>query len=68
MRAAAGGDARGIVGDVIDAVERHAEPFRDKLRKARFVALPGGHRAHHQLDPAFGQHGDFGRARAARRW
>ena len=45
----------GVVGDVNDAVERHAEPFGDELRKARLVALARGHRAHHQLDPALGK-------------
>ena len=59
MRAAARGNPRRIVGDVDDAVERHAEPFADKLRKTRLVALPRGHRAHDQLDLSFGQHGDF---------
>ena len=60
MRAAAGRDPRGVVRDVIDAVERHAEPFGDELGEARLVALAGRHRAHHQLDPALGQHGDLG--------
>ncbi len=49
-----------VVGDINDTLERHAEPFRDKLGKARFVALSRGHRAHHQLDLAFGKHGDLG--------
>ena len=50
----------GVVGDIVDAVERHAEPFGDELREARLMALAGGHGAHHQLDPAFGKDGDLG--------
>ena len=60
MRAAARGDPCGVVRDVVDAVERHPEPFGDELRKARLVALPRGHRPHHQLDPALGQDRDLG--------
>ena len=51
--------SRGVVGDVNDALERHAKPFGDELRETRLVALSRGHRAHHQLDPAFGKHGDL---------
>lgn len=50
MRAAAGRHPRGVVGDVGNAVERHAEPFGDELGKTRLMALPRRHRAHHQLD------------------
>jgi hypothetical protein len=40
MRTAAGPHARGVVRDIVDCRERHAEPFGDELRKARLVALP----------------------------
>ncbi len=60
MRAAAGGDPRGVVRDVIDRLDRHAEPFGDELGKARLVALARRHRTHHQLDPALGQDRDLG--------
>ena len=53
-------DPIGVVGDVDDAVERHAEPFGDELGEARLMALSGRHRAHDQLDLAFGKHGDLG--------
>src|SRR5271168_1343271 len=49
-----------VVGDVSDALERHAKPFGDKLRETGLVALSRGHRAHHQLDPAFRKYGDLG--------
>ena len=54
MRAAAGLDPRGVVRDVVDAVERHAKPFGDELRKARLMALARRHRADHELDPPSG--------------
>ena len=60
MRAAAGADAVGVVGDEIDALERHAEPFAEQLREAGLVALAAVHRAEHQLDAAFGAHRDLG--------
>ena len=54
MRAAAGRDAIGVVRDVIDAVERHAEPFGEELREAGLVALAADIVPMHQLDPASG--------------
>ena len=68
MRAATRRNPGGVVGDVSDALERHAKPFGDELREAGFVPLSRGHRAHHQLDPAFGKHGDLGALARARRW
>ena len=46
--------------DVVDAVERYAEPLGDKLREARLVTLTGGHCPHHQFDPSLRQDGDLG--------
>ena len=52
-------DPSGVVGDVIDAVERDSKPFRNELGEACLVPLPGRHRAHHQFDPAFRAHSDL---------
>ena len=60
MRAAARLHAIGVVGDEIDAVEGHAEPFGQELREARLVALAAIHRAEHQFDPALGADRDLG--------
>ena len=54
MRAAAGAHPVGVVGDEIDAVERHAEPFGQELGEAGLVALAAVHGAQHQLDAALG--------------
>src|SRR5438270_7735258 len=60
MRAATCGNPGSVVGDVSDALERHAKPFGDELRETGLVALSRGHGAHYQLDSAFRKHGDFG--------
>src|SRR6185437_8260023 len=60
MRAAADRDALGIMRDVIDALERHAEPGVDELREAGLVALAAIHRTKHQLDAAARFHRYFG--------
>src|SRR5271169_1229888 len=67
MRAAAGLYPQRVVRDIDDAVEWHAKPFGDELRKARLMPLPRGHGAHDELDLAFRKHGDLGAlARRAR--
>ena len=60
MRAAAFLDDVGVAFVDIDVVERHAEPFRHALREGRFVALPAGERADHDVDPALRMHRDVG--------
>jgi hypothetical protein len=39
MRAATCGNPGSVVGDVSDALERHAKPFGDELRETGLVAL-----------------------------
>src|SRR5215469_2640329 len=59
MRAAASLDPIGVVRDVNDAVEGYTKPLSHELGEAGLVPLPRIHRAHHQFDVAFRQHGDL---------
>ena len=60
MRAAAGDDKIGIAGAQGDCRRRHAEPFGDKLRECRLVALAGALRAEDQVNAIVGPHQDLG--------
>jgi hypothetical protein len=60
VRAAPRGNPVCVVRNVVEAVERHPEPFGDELLKTRLLALPRRHRPHHQLDPTLGQYRDRG--------
>ncbi len=44
----------------IDALERHAEPFVEELRKAGLVTLADIHCAKHELDAAMAADRDLG--------
>jgi hypothetical protein len=48
-----------VMGEIGDALERHAKPLGDELSKARFMPCPEDI-VHDQLDPAFRKHGDLG--------
>ena len=60
MRAAAFFDDVGVAFEDVHVVERHPEPFRDALRKSRFVALSARQGADDDIDPAFRTNGDIG--------
>ena len=53
MGAAADRDDIGVALDQVDAIERHAEPFRDALREAGAMALAARQRADRHVDAAF---------------
>ena len=57
MRAAAGGDFRGVAADEDDVLRVHAEEVGHDLREARLVALAGRLRADRKLDLAGAEHG-----------
>src|ERR1700691_6003133 len=60
MAATACLDERGIARAEHHGGRRDAEPFGDKLRKCRFVALTGALRSNDHLDRFVGTNQDFG--------